>query len=175
MTRLSMKPIPGFENLYSATTAGTIYSHRSHKELRDKVHSNGYHVVCLVTKDGLHKDYLVHRLVCLAYHGSPNESQTDVNHIDHNKANNKPENLEWCTRSENMRAAIAFGAMDKQRKAVSKANTKRRKPVVGIDKNGNEVVRFESITDARRNGYAKVSDVLLGNRKTAGGLVWRCM
>ena len=173
MMQLSMKPIPKFEGLYSATSNGTIYSHRTGKELKSKEHRNGYLAVCLVDNNGVHKDFLVQRLVCLAYHGHPTAKQTDVNHIDHNKSNNRPDNLEWCTRSENMRAAIRFGVMERQKAAVAHSNTKRRKPVVGIDHDGNEAVRFESITDARKNGYAKVSDVLLGNRKTAGGLVWR--
>ncbi|RVU97036.1 hypothetical protein EII22_08875 [Coriobacteriales bacterium OH1046] len=172
-TTLSMVPIPGFEDTYSATDAGTIYSHRARRELKAKRHSNGYLAVCLVDKNGVYKDFLVHRLVCLAYHGAPEQHQTDVNHIDHIKSDNRPENLEWCTRSENMRAAIAFGAMDGQRKAVSRSNAARRKPVIGSDKGGNDLAWFESVTEARMNGYAKVSDVLLGNRKTAGGLFWR--
>jgi hypothetical protein len=141
--------------------------------LKGKKHPNGYMAVCLTLKDGSHKDFLVHRLVCLAFHGAPTREQTDVNHIDHNKQNNRPENLEWCTRSENMRAAVRFGAMDRQRKAVAESNKRRSKPVIGTTIDGKEVVRFESITAARKGGYSKVSNVLSGEQKTAGGLYWR--
>lgn len=46
----------------------------------------------------------VHRLVALAF--IPTEVGKDfVNHKDGNKQNNKVDNLEWCTRSENMQHA----------------------------------------------------------------------
>lgn len=47
------------------------------------------------------KSYSVHRLVAETF--IPNEENKEfVNHIDSNKGNNNVNNLEWCTRSENM-------------------------------------------------------------------------
>jgi len=37
----------------------------------------------------------VHELVCMTFHGAKPEWATSVNHIDEDKLNNKPENLEW--------------------------------------------------------------------------------
>ena len=48
--------------------------------------------------------YLVHRLVMLAFHG-PSELQ--VNHKDMVKTNNRLDNLEYCTPAENTRHAWA--------------------------------------------------------------------
>lgn len=46
--------------------------------------------------------YGVHRLVTLAFHGlPPNPGKTQVNHLDGNKQNNCPPNLEWATPQEN--------------------------------------------------------------------------
>lgn len=55
---------------------------------------------------------LVHRLVAETWIKKPN-GKYEVNHIDHNKDNNSYENLEWVTRSENMRDAWDNGCISK--------------------------------------------------------------
>ncbi len=44
----------------------------------------------------------VHRIVATAYHGEPPTKEHVVDHIDTNKQNNRPENLRWVTRLENI-------------------------------------------------------------------------
>jgi hypothetical protein len=44
----------------------------------------------------------VHRIVATAYHGEPPTKDHVVDHIDTNKQNNRPENLRWVTRLENI-------------------------------------------------------------------------
>lgn len=56
----------------------------------------------------LHKNYLflagveVHRIVATAFHGEPPTSEHMVDHIDTNRHNNRPGNLRWITRLENV-------------------------------------------------------------------------
>ena len=44
----------------------------------------------------------VHRIVAVAFHGEPPTSQHVVDHIDTNRQNNRPENLRWVTKLENV-------------------------------------------------------------------------
>lgn len=44
----------------------------------------------------------VHRIVATAFHGEPPSQQHVVDHIDTNRQNNRPENLRWLTKLENI-------------------------------------------------------------------------
>lgn len=46
---------------------------------------------------------LVHRLICEAFHGCCPSGKTDVDHLNRNTSNNRPENLRWVTHRENCR------------------------------------------------------------------------
>lgn len=62
----------------------------------------------------------VHRIVAYAFHGEPPTKEHVVDHIDTNKQNNRPENLRWVTRLENIllnpitakRIAIVCGSVE---------------------------------------------------------------
>lgn len=49
------------------------------------------------------RHYPAHRLICEAFHGKCPEGRPEVDHIDRDPSNNKPENLRWCSQSENNR------------------------------------------------------------------------
>lgn len=56
------------------------------------------------------KKYSVHRLVALAF--IPNINNLPfVNHLNHNRSDNRVENLEWCTQSRNIQHAFNSGRM----------------------------------------------------------------
>ena len=44
----------------------------------------------------------VHRIVAFAFHGNPPTDKYVVDHVDTNRRNNRPENLRWVTRLENV-------------------------------------------------------------------------
>lgn len=53
----------------------------------------------------------VSRLVCLSYHGPAPFEGAVVDHIDGNKHNNRPENLEWVTQAENLLRSAEAGRL----------------------------------------------------------------
>lgn len=71
------------------------------KILKPRVQNGGYLVVWLC-KLGVCKAVTVHRLVAQAF--VPNSlGLKDINHINGVKIDNHVENIEWCTRSENIK------------------------------------------------------------------------
>ena len=97
--------IPG----YLVCSNGEIYSEKSNKFLKKDVDIHGY-VRVKMTLDGRKDNRLisVHRLVTTAFIPNP-DNKPDVNHIDGIKSHNYVSNLEWCTKSENIRHAMSHG------------------------------------------------------------------
>lgn len=99
------KSVVGFEGICEISNKRNlrriIYKGKSVKfPIKLKYHPKGY-LICGLRSDQPRKFVLIHRLVAIAFIPNP-ENKCDVNHIDGNKANNKVENLEWATRSENV-------------------------------------------------------------------------
>ena len=119
---------------YYASNKGRIKSvkARNHKEiiLSEWTKSNGYKCVTIRDNDGNKCNKHVHRLVASAFIPNPH-NYPQVNHIDENKNNNTPENLEWCTADMNLKAHF-------------------NKRVKQIDKNGNVVAIYTNARTAAK-------------------------
>ena len=66
--------------------------------------STEYRRFCSNKTNPLHGKY-VHRLIAEAFCPNSNPLRNQVDHIDNNPANNRADNLRWCTQSDNMRYA----------------------------------------------------------------------
>ena len=101
------RTIPSFP-VYSASNYGRIRNDNSGRILHVYLDSGRRYLTVALYRDGKQVTQRVHRLVAEAFLGGPHPN-LDVNHIDGDKTNNCVENLEWCTRKENARHAVAAG------------------------------------------------------------------
>jgi hypothetical protein len=97
-----MKKIKNYEN-YKIFPDGRIWSIKSNKFIKANINSSGYLKVGLYNKNGI-KYFNIHRLI--AENFIENKFQKpQVNHINGIKTDNRIENLEWVTASQNSKHA----------------------------------------------------------------------
>lgn len=167
------KDIKGYEGLYQVSNDGRVKSlpktwtcgrygtvrHNDEKIMKLCNNGEGYLRVNL-SKNGKTKWYSVHRLVGEAFIPNP-YNLSEINHKNECTTDNSIENLEWCDRLYNMNYGTRI--------------TKISKPVEAFDDNGNVVYSFESMREARRNGFAdaNVLACIKGILEKAYKLKWR--
>lgn len=172
-----MKDIPWFELRYAATEDGRVWSHITWKYLKPRILRNWYLWVVLM-KQGVRNDYLVHRLVALAYLTNT-DNRPQINHKNWVKADNRIENLEWCTRGDNLRHSyrVLWRALtDKQISARIATCLKTCKKVAQFSKEGKFIKEFSSISEAGRILSISSGNIwsnLKWNYKSAWGFIWK--
>ena len=153
-----------YEGQYQLSNLGRVKSIKFGKEiiLKQNIRRGYYYVV--LSKNGIVKNYFVHRLVAEAFLDNP-DNLPCVNHKDENKLNNNVDNLEWCDRLYNVR----YGT------GIERRSKKRSKPVLQYDLEGNFIKEWVSINECVRNGYnqGNVAACCRGERKYHKDCIWR--
>lgn len=167
-------PVVGYEDLYLVSTNGKVYSIRSHRVLAPRKHNAGYLRVTLC-KNGKRKDAYIHRLMCEAFFGTPNDGRNYVNHLDEDPAHNQITNLEWTTNSNNIK--YSWERHREERAKYFQENSSLKIGVVGIDKQTKEEIgRWDSMSNAARDLGIHVSGISYSacsnGRRAAQGIIF---
>ena len=124
------KDVIGYEGIYAISNFGNVksldrkiynsvykkgYAYTKGKYMYKNKDKDGYLTVGFF-KDKKMKTFKIHRLVAIHFL-EPNNYKTIVNHKNGIKSDNRVENLEWCTNSENLKHAYdTLGIVNKVRK-----------------------------------------------------------
>ena len=117
-TTETWRDVAGYESVYEVSDLGRVRSHdrvvdgpRGQQGIKGRIMRlrllHGYQKIDLC-QNSLSKSFFVHRLVVAAFIG-PCPVGKEVNHVDGNKLNNRPSNLEFLTHLENMQHAYRNG------------------------------------------------------------------
>lgn len=177
------KDIEGYEGLYQVSNLGRIKSlgrtiiRRTRygtlapytikpRILKPKRCQADYYQVGLFPMEGKAAVAKIHRLVAQAFIPNP-DNLPEVNHKDENKANNRADNLEWCTHVENCN----YGTRN------ARVIEKSSKAVLQMDADGNVIAEYPSVIEASRAtgiGRRNIGDCCQKpNRSHAGGYLWK--
>lgn len=91
-----------YEDIYIAFQNGDIFNKHGHKMSPCENRYGYLHTLI----NGKHAD--VHRIIATCFIDNPDDKPF-VNHINGNKSDNRAENLEWVTRSENTKHSYRIG------------------------------------------------------------------
>lgn len=117
---MNWKPVVGYEGLYEVSETGAVRGLdravvRSDGVVRTvpgrimsyRENPDGY-LLAKLSKNGRARWVPRHRIVAEAFIPNPNGLQ-EVNHINHDRTDNRIENLEWCTHQDNIRKSAEDG------------------------------------------------------------------
>lgn len=130
------------------STSGDVYRLTSNGlYLKKKLYQNklNHYMYCGInTYNGI-KTFRVHRLVAKAFIPNPNNYGV-VGHKDNIKHNNCVDNLYWTTVQENTQKAVDDGLLVN----AKGYDDSQSRPVIVLNKDGQEVARFGSVSECSR-------------------------
>ena len=168
---ISFYKIKDFPNYY-ISKSGRVLNSSTGRIKSEKSDKYGYLVTDFYVKNKCYSKK-IHRLLAEIFIPNP-EGKPQVNHINGIKYDNRIENLEWCTSSENISHSYKFLGRKGALLGKKGKNNPLSKKVKQINIKTSEVVKiWDSVTDAKE--FLKIyhiGDVCNNKRPTAGGFKW---
>lgn len=159
MTDEQWKDIPGYP-YYQASNLGRLRTLDKVVKCRNGTRTIKGRVLkpTLIKKTGYHQITInrrgrsAHRLIALAWCEGFSEGLW-IDHINGIRSDNRQENLEWVTASENCRRPYALGRRDGTCKGKFSGQHPTSKPVIATDLRTGSEREFASAMDAVREGF----------------------
>ena len=178
MTAERWLPVVGYEGWYDISSYGRVRRMKAYNNtfvgriLKEALDSRGYMFV-LLSKKGVIGHFTIQWLVTEAFLGSRTDGK-EVNHKDGVKENNHVNNLEWTTSSENSKHAYKIGLCIAPYLGKFGKDHNTSKQISQYDKSMTFLNTFESASLAKiKTGISHIDGCARGERKTAGGFIWK--
>lgn len=104
--------LDGLRKKYLIYEDGRIFDVENNRFKKQYENKKGYMFTSFYI-NGKSKKFFIHRLVLMMFNPVKNMENLQVDHIDTNKKNNRLDNLEWVTQSENQRRAFKNGLISR--------------------------------------------------------------
>ena len=173
-------PVLNYEKKYLISNLGRLKSIQFKREFLKKIRllNMGYYgssITVSINNTKKRHNLLIHRLIAQAFIPNP-ENKNQVNHINGIKTDNRIENLEWVTPSENIMHSVYVLGNKSHLKATESAKIKLCRRVGKYNLQNELIEVFDSqkiAAESINKNHSSLSECCNGKQKTAYGYIWK--
>lgn len=174
--KIRLAVINGFDEHYTVRSDGVVFNNYTKAVQKPRLSKTGYVTISLSKNGSVGKPYRRCRIIAKAFIPNP-ENKPQVNHINGIKIDDRVENLEWCTPSENQIHAHRTGLRTKNYlPTLGKFNQDHHRAVfvAQYDLQGKLLKVWPSFMELKRNGFqiSSIHQVCNQKREKHRGFRW---